>query len=39
MLELMVAAAGSILITFIWSLLSMRKISFGIIADDLRTDN
>lgn len=37
--DIIVAAAGSILITFIWSLMAIRKISFGIIADDLKTDN
>jgi putative ABC transport system permease protein len=37
--DIIVSAAGSILITSIWSLLSMRKINFGIIADDLRTEN
>jgi len=37
--DIIVAAVSSILITAIWSLLSMRKVNFGIIADDLRKEN
>jgi putative ABC transport system permease protein len=37
--DIIVVTAGSVLITFIWSLLSMRKINLGIIAEDLRRDN
>ncbi len=37
--DIIVASVGAIMITFVWSLLSMRKISFGIIAEDLKSDN
>ncbi len=37
--DIIVASGGAIMITFVWSLLSMRKISFGIIAEDLKSDN
>lgn len=37
--DISIVILGSVLITSIWSLLSMRKINVGIIAEDLKTDN
>jgi putative ABC transport system permease protein len=37
--NILIAAAGSVLITLIWSLIPMRKINSKTITDDLRTDN